>query len=44
MIWPTYNVYLLKRGEAVYKFQIVGYYGPTGNPRHVTYRYERIAG
>ncbi len=44
MIWPTYNVYLLKRAEAVYKFQIIGYYGPTGDPRHVTYRYERIAG
>lgn len=44
MIWPTYNVYLLKRGETIYKFQVIGYYGPTGDPRHVTYRYERIAG
>lgn len=39
-IWPTYNVYLVRRGDEVYKVQIVGYYHPdTGDARHITVRY-----
>ncbi|HEX6940249.1 MAG TPA: HmuY family protein [Longimicrobiales bacterium] len=41
-IWPTYDVYLVKRGESVYKVQLTGYYGPTGEPRQVTFRYARL--
>ncbi len=44
MIWPTYNTYLIKRGDTVYKFQIAGYYSAAGDPRHITFRYDRIAG
>lgn len=35
-IWPTYDVYLVKRGTAVYKVQIAGYYNATGAPRFIT--------
>ena len=42
-ISPTFEVYLLKRGESVYKIQLLDYYGATGNPRQITFRYERIA-
>ncbi|MDF1503745.1 HmuY family protein [Roseisolibacter sp. H3M3-2] len=43
-ITPTFDVYLLRRGSAVYKFQIVDYYSATGQARHYTFRYQRIAG
>jgi hypothetical protein len=43
-ITPTYDVYLLKRGSAVYKLQITGYYNATGQARHITFRYARIVG
>jgi hypothetical protein len=43
-ITPTFDVYLIKRGSAVYKLQITGYYSATGQPRQVTFRYEQIAG
>lgn len=43
-IHPTYDVYLIKRGQAVYKLQLLDYYGPAGQPRHITFRYEQIAG
>ncbi len=43
-IWPTYDVYLVKRGSEVYKIQLISYYEPTtGKSRHVTMRYERLA-
>jgi len=41
-IWPTYDVYLIRRGDAVYKVQLIGYYGPAGESRRVTFRYERL--
>jgi hypothetical protein len=41
-IWPVYNVYLVERGTAVYKIQIVNYYNTAGEPRHVTVRYARL--
>jgi hypothetical protein len=43
-IWPTYNVYLVRRGSAVYRVQLTGYYSSTGAPRNITVRYSRIAG
>lgn len=41
-IWPTYNVYLVKRGTEVYKVQLTSYYGVTGAARQVTIRYARL--
>lgn len=41
-IWPVFNVYLVRVGEEVFKVQIVGYYGPTGESRHITFRYQRL--
>lgn len=41
-IWPTYNVYLLKKGRAVYKVQLTGYYGTNGASRQITLRYRRL--
>lgn len=42
-ISPTFDVYLVKRGSAVYKLQITNYYSATGQPRRITFRYKRIA-
>lgn len=41
-IWPMYNVYLVRRGSAVYKVQLTGYYGATGTPRQITVRYAKV--
>jgi len=41
-IWPNFNVYLIKRGETVYKVQIISYYGPTGTARQITLRSSRV--
>lgn len=41
-IWPVFNVYLVKRGTAVYKVQLTGYYAADGTPRHIGVRYERL--
>lgn len=41
-ISPTFDVYLVKRGEAYYKIQLTGYYSATNAPRHITFRYERL--
>jgi hypothetical protein len=41
-IWPNFNVYLVKRGETVYRVQIISYYGPTGTSRQITLRSSRI--
>ena len=43
-ISPTFEVYLIRRGTSVYKFQILNYYNTTGDPRFITFRYEQIAG
>lgn len=42
-IWPTYDVYLVKRGSEVYKIQLIGYYGPAGETRQISFRYVRLA-
>lgn len=41
-VWPTYDVYLIRRGAAVWKVQLTGYYGATGDSRQITLRHERI--
>jgi hypothetical protein len=41
-IWPTFNVYVVRRGEVAYKVQLISYYGPTGTPRQITIRYQRL--
>jgi hypothetical protein len=43
-VWPTYDVYLLKRGGTLFKVQITSYYGPAGEPRRITLRYAKLAG
>jgi hypothetical protein len=42
-IWPTFNVYLVRRGSAVYKVQLTSYYSPSGAPRNITIRYAQLA-
>lgn len=44
LIYPTYNVYLVRTGEAVYKVQLISYYSGTGESRHITFRYARLDG
>ena len=41
-IWPNFNVYLIKRGETVFKVQIISYYGGDGTPRQITVRSSRV--
>ena len=41
-IWPTYNVFLVRRGSSVFKVQLIGYYSASGAPRNVTIRYAKL--
>jgi hypothetical protein len=41
-VWPTFNVYLVQRGSAVWKVQLTGYYDLTGAPRNITIRSARL--
>ncbi|HEY0970651.1 MAG TPA: HmuY family protein [Gemmatimonadales bacterium] len=41
---PIFDVYLVRRGDRVYKVQVIDYYGPAGEPRQISVRYEQIAG
>jgi hypothetical protein len=42
-IWPTFDVYLVKRGSEVYKVQLISYYHPANaTSRHITMRYARL--
>lgn len=43
-IWPTYDVYLVRREEQLYKVQIIGYYGGAGESRQITFRYSPLDG
>ena len=43
-IWPLFNVYLVRRGSAVFKVQLTGYYSGAGAPRNITIRYAQLAG
>ena len=42
IIHPTYDVYLIKRGDAVYKVQLIDYYSAAGDPRNISFRYARL--
>lgn len=42
-VHPTFDVYLVRRGDNVYKVQLTGYYGPAGQARQIGLRYEQIA-
>ena len=41
-LYPTFNTYLVKVGDAVYKLQLTGYYSATGASGNPTIRYARI--
>ena len=41
-ITPVFDVYLLRRGNQVYKLQITDYYGPAGETRQITFRYTPV--
>ena len=41
-IWPTFDVFLIRSGEDTYKVQLTSYYGPTGDSRQITFRYELL--
>jgi hypothetical protein len=41
-IWPNFNVYLVKKGDRVYKVQLTGYYDVTGKARVITVRQARL--
>lgn len=43
-IWPTYETYLVKRGDEVFKVQLTGYYNAAGDARHITFRYAKLTG
>lgn len=43
-IWPTFDVFLVKRGAEVYKLQLINYYSDTGEARHITFRYAKLEG
>lgn len=43
-IWPTFNVYLIRVGDTVYKLQLTSYYRPSdGAARHITFRYAPLS-
>ncbi len=41
-MWPTYNVFLVRVDQQVYKVQVTGYYSATGDSGHPTLRYQRL--
>ena len=41
-IWPTFDVFLIRSGDDTYKVQLTSYYGPTGDSRQITFRYEQL--
>jgi hypothetical protein len=41
-ISPTFDVYLVRRGADTYKLQVIGYYGPTGDSRQISFRWARL--
>jgi len=38
-IWPTFNIYAVRRGSEIYKLQLTSYYNGTGESRFITLRY-----
>jgi len=43
LIWPTFDVYLVRRGDEVYKLQIVSYYSAAAEARFITVRFAPLA-
>lgn len=41
-LWPTYNVFLIRKGDDVYKIQVTDYYSATGASGYITLRFEQI--
>lgn len=41
-ISPTFEVYLIKVNDALYKVQLINYYGSAGETRRITFRYARL--
>lgn len=41
-MWPTYNVFLVRAGQAVYKVQLPSYYDAAGTSGVVTVRYQQL--
>lgn len=41
-MWPTYNVFLVRADERVYKVQITSYYNASGASGHPTVRFQRL--
>ena len=41
-IHPTFNVYLVRQGTAVYRVQLLNYYGPAGESRRITFRFAKL--
>lgn len=41
-VWPTFDVFLVRRGTAVWKLQFTSYYGLGAQERQVTIRYARL--
>lgn len=43
-IWANFNVYLIRKGDEIYKVQLLSYNHPTdGRDRHISFRYARLA-
>jgi nucleoid-associated protein YgaU len=42
-ISPVFEVYLVRRGDTVWKLQVLNYYSATNAARHISFRYERIS-
>ena len=41
-VYPTFDVYYVKRDDVVYKLQVTSYYGAAGQARHITFRSARL--
>lgn len=41
-VYSTYDIYLLRRGETVFKVQFPSYYDAQGQSRRITVRYQRL--
>ena len=41
-LWPTYNVFLVRRGEVIYKVQVSDYYDATGVSGYPSIRFRRL--
>jgi hypothetical protein len=41
-LWPTYNVFLVRKGGTVFKLQVLDYYDSTGASGYPTVRFEQL--